>query len=161
VTAWKNRGSMRPMPQFRFAEVFIFVLACLGELSACKRKTDSHSVPSASARSSSADGAAAAQPRAFTAPSVPEQHAASKPIDKRAYDLALNEGRAATRSGKYHDAYAAFDRALEAWPHDPKAIAERGYAHRDRPLARVKPGAQRRARRPDLVQLGVASREAR
>ncbi|WP_437653415.1 tetratricopeptide repeat protein [Sorangium sp. So ce1182] len=50
------------------------------------------------------------------------------PVDREAYLGALGQGRAAARKGRYAEAIAAFDRALAAMPHEPRALAERGHA---------------------------------
>jgi hypothetical protein len=45
-----------------------------------------------------------------------------------AWTRAVARGRAATLGERYAEAIAAFDAALAAEPHDPRALAERGYA---------------------------------
>ncbi|CAN92332.1 hypothetical protein sce2173 [Sorangium cellulosum So ce56] len=50
------------------------------------------------------------------------------PVDREAYLGALGQGRAAARQGRYAEAITAFDRALAAMPHEPRALAERGHA---------------------------------
>ncbi|WP_437835604.1 tetratricopeptide repeat protein [Sorangium sp. So ce1153] len=59
-------------------------------------------------------------------PGSPRVEAA--PVDREAYLGALGQGRAAARKGRYAEAIAAFDRALAAMPHEPRALAERGHA---------------------------------
>jgi len=49
----------------------------------------------------------------------------------------MDQGRAATKAGRYDDAIAAFDRAVRARPVDARARAERGFAYVKRGSART------------------------
>ncbi|WP_437307903.1 tetratricopeptide repeat protein [Sorangium sp. So ce388] len=79
---------------------------------------------------SASGGAAALAPApggsAAALPGSPRVEAA--PVDRAAYLGALGQGRAAARKGRYAEGIAAFDRALAAMPHEPRALAERGHA---------------------------------
>ncbi len=85
---------------------------------------DAAPAASASARKSARD-VLAARRREADAGFSPDADFATK---RKAYWTAMIRGRKATIAKRYPDAYAAFDAALVAIPHDARALSEKGYA---------------------------------
>lgn len=80
------------------------------------------------------DGGASIVPRTATSTADTRDLAALRALSEqerakaKSYADALARGRAATKSKSWPEAIVAFDDALGAKPHDPRALAERGYA---------------------------------
>ena len=113
----------------RVVLVFVLALALGTLLAGCRREAAPS--PSPSSRVFSLSSAAIPASSTSAARGVAKPSPASvkpTPIDRKAYGTALSAGRTATREHRYEDAVLAFGNALNAFPNEPRALAERGYA---------------------------------
>ena len=133
ILLFRGRANAAEGAAGRAARGLVPALALAALVGACSREDRSQGAgATATARVNAAASTSAPQPATSQRPSpapsaLAEQTAAERKALVR-YQRALERGRLATTRKQFSAAEIAFTEALEARPHDARALAERGYA---------------------------------